>query len=216
MFTSSLACTSSPARLAITSLAFMFELVPEPVWKTSIGNWSSSSPAAIRSPAAAMRSALSASSSPSSAFTRAAAALILPSQRATGAGIGSPETGKLPTALVVLPPQSCVRSSVLATQRDYLGGRLQPVAGAVLNRAQAAAHVDRPLPQQATCVFGELRARCPADVVALRAIVECRAALVVPDGAPVATAQTLDLAKTNLHAENIGLRGPPTTLERGM
>ena len=23
---------------------FMFELVPEPVWKTSIGNWSSKSP----------------------------------------------------------------------------------------------------------------------------------------------------------------------------
>ena len=33
----------------------MFELVPEPVWKTSIGNWSSNSPAATRSPAAAMR-----------------------------------------------------------------------------------------------------------------------------------------------------------------
>ena len=99
MFTSSFACTPSPASAAITSLAFMFDEVPEPVWKTSIGNWSSSSPFAIRSPAAAMRSALSASSSPSSAFTRAAAALIRPSQRATGAGIGSPETGKLSTAL---------------------------------------------------------------------------------------------------------------------
>ena len=41
MFTWSFACTSSPARLAMTSLAFMFEEVPEPVWKTSIGNWSS-------------------------------------------------------------------------------------------------------------------------------------------------------------------------------
>ena len=40
MFTWSLAWTSSPARLAITSLAFMFDEVPEPVWKTSIGNWS--------------------------------------------------------------------------------------------------------------------------------------------------------------------------------
>ena len=29
---------------AITSLAFMFDEVPEPVWKTSIGNWSSNSP----------------------------------------------------------------------------------------------------------------------------------------------------------------------------
>ena len=30
----------------MTSLAFMFDEVPEPVWKTSIGNWSSSSPSA--------------------------------------------------------------------------------------------------------------------------------------------------------------------------
>ena len=59
MFTSSFACTPSPASAAITSLAFMFDEVPEPVWKTSIGNWSSSSPFAIRSPAAAIRSALS-------------------------------------------------------------------------------------------------------------------------------------------------------------
>ena len=45
MLTSSFACTSSPASVAITSFAFMFDEVPEPVWKTSIGNWSSSSPA---------------------------------------------------------------------------------------------------------------------------------------------------------------------------
>ena len=113
MLTSSFAWTSSPASDAITSFAFMFELVPEPVWKTSIGNWSSSSPAAIRSAAAAIRCALSASSSPSSAFTRAAAALMRPSQRATGAGIGSPETGKLATALRVSPPQSSCSSPTL-------------------------------------------------------------------------------------------------------
>ena len=58
MLTSSFACTPSPASVAITSFAFMFDEVPEPVWKTSIGNWSSSSPSAIRSPAAAIRSAL--------------------------------------------------------------------------------------------------------------------------------------------------------------
>ena len=57
MLTWSLAWTPSPARLAITSLAFMFDEVPEPVWNTSIGNWSSCSPAAISSAAAAMRSA---------------------------------------------------------------------------------------------------------------------------------------------------------------
>ena len=38
MFTWSLGCAPSPARLAITSFAFMFEEVPEPVWKTSTGN----------------------------------------------------------------------------------------------------------------------------------------------------------------------------------
>ena len=63
MLTWSLGWAPSPARLAITSLAFMFEEVPEPVWKTSIGNWSSCSPAATASPAAAIRSARSASSS---------------------------------------------------------------------------------------------------------------------------------------------------------
>ena len=121
MFTSSFAWTSSPASAAMTSFAFMFEDVPEPVWKTSSGNWSSSSPAPMRSPAAAMRSALSSSSRPSSAFTRAAAALIRPSQRATGAGIGSPETGKLSIALRVSGPQSSCRSSTL-TVRVYCRG----------------------------------------------------------------------------------------------
>src|SRR5262245_12104694 len=116
MFTSSFACTSSPASVASTSFAFMFEEVPDPVWKTSIGNWSSSSPLATRSAADAIRSALSSSSSPSSAFARAAAALIRPSQRATGAGIGSPETGKLPIAFSVSPPQSCCVSVVPAIE----------------------------------------------------------------------------------------------------
>ena len=41
----SFGCTGRPssrdARVAMTSLAFMFDDVPEPVWKTSIGNWSS-------------------------------------------------------------------------------------------------------------------------------------------------------------------------------
>ena len=85
MFTSSFAWTPSPASVASTSFAFMFDEVPEPVWKTSIGNWSSSSPAAIRAAPRAIRSALSRSSRPRSAFARAAAPLMRPSQRATGA-----------------------------------------------------------------------------------------------------------------------------------
>ena len=111
MLTWSFGWTPLPASAAITSFAFVFELVPEPVWKTSIGNWSSNSPAATRSAAAAMRSATSGSSRPRSAFARAAAALIRPSQRATGRGIGSPETGKFAIAFSVSPPQS-VRSPV--------------------------------------------------------------------------------------------------------
>ena len=59
MLTWSLGWAPSPARLAITSLAFMFEEVPEPVWKTSTGNWSSCSPSATALPAAAIRSARS-------------------------------------------------------------------------------------------------------------------------------------------------------------
>ena len=99
MFTWSFACAPSPASVAMTSLAFMFDDVPEPVWKTSIGNWSSCSPAAIASPAAAMRCATSASSRPSSALTRAAAPLMRPSWRTTATGTRSPDTGKLATAL---------------------------------------------------------------------------------------------------------------------
>jgi hypothetical protein len=38
MFTSSFGCTPSPASVASTSFAFVFDDVPEPVWNTSIGN----------------------------------------------------------------------------------------------------------------------------------------------------------------------------------
>ena len=48
----------SVARVAITSLAFMFDDVPDPVWKTSIGNSSSQRPSATSSAAATMASAM--------------------------------------------------------------------------------------------------------------------------------------------------------------
>ena len=106
MFTWSFGCAASPASVAMTSLAFMFDDVPEPVWKTSIGNCASWAPCAISSAAAAIRCATSASSSPSSALARAAAPLTRPSQRMTATGTGSPDTGKLATAFVVSPPHS--------------------------------------------------------------------------------------------------------------
>ena len=57
MFTWSFGCAPSPASAAITSFAFMFDEVPEPVWKTSIGNWPSWRPCAISSAAAPIRCA---------------------------------------------------------------------------------------------------------------------------------------------------------------
>ena len=45
---------SSIARLEMTSLAFMFDCVPEPVWKTTSGKLSSSLPEMTSSPACAM------------------------------------------------------------------------------------------------------------------------------------------------------------------
>src|SRR4051812_34656054 len=131
MFTWSFGCAPSPARLAITSLAFMFELVPEPVWKTSMGNWSSWRPSAISSPAAAMRSASSASSRPRSALTRAAVALMRPSQRMTGTGIGCSLTGKFATAFVVSPPQSSRRSSVVLISSNLALRQTRPQAALV-------------------------------------------------------------------------------------
>ena len=62
MFTSSFGCTVTPAAAqseAMTSLAFILELVPEPVWKTSTGNCESSSPSAIRPAAATIASTFS-------------------------------------------------------------------------------------------------------------------------------------------------------------
>ena len=56
----------------MTSLAFMFVEVPEPVWKMSTTNWSSQRPSATSAAARATASAMRGSRSPSSAFTSAA------------------------------------------------------------------------------------------------------------------------------------------------
>src|SRR5438067_2834723 len=104
----------------MTSWAFMFDDVPEPVWKASTGNCSSCLPSATSSPARAIRSAISGSSTPSSALIRAAAALIRPSQWTTSSWTGSPETGKFSTAFAVSVPQSCCFPSCTAI-------RLSPV-----------------------------------------------------------------------------------------
>src|SRR5262249_47034152 len=64
------------ASVAITSLAFILDEVPEPVWNVSIGNWSSYAPVATSFAAASMAAARAGSRMPSSALTAAAAALI--------------------------------------------------------------------------------------------------------------------------------------------
>ena len=102
MLTWSFAWTPSPASDAITSFAFMFELVPEPVWKTSIGNWSSNSPAAILSPAAAIRSRDVRVEQPELGVHARGGGLDPAEPVRDRDGIGSPETGKFATALVGL------------------------------------------------------------------------------------------------------------------
>jgi hypothetical protein len=118
----------------MTSFAFMFDDVPEPVWNTSTGNCASCSPAAMASAAFAIRSATSASSSPRSAFTRAAAPLIRPSWRTTATGTRSPDTGKFATAFVVSPPHSCSVDSCTLISRL----RLVPEDNASARRAPEA------------------------------------------------------------------------------
>ena len=76
----------------------MFEEVPEPVWKTSIGNWSSWAPEATSSAARMIASARSELSTPSFSLVRAAAPLIRPRAAISAGSIGTPEIGKFSTA----------------------------------------------------------------------------------------------------------------------
>src|SRR5215208_4909326 len=141
MFTWSFGCAPSPASVAMTSFAFMFDEVPEPVWKTSIGNCASCLPSAISSAAAEMRWASSASSSPRSAFARAAAPFTRPSQRTTVTGTRSPETGKLSTALRVSPPHSSWGASCTLIRPPF---RVAPLnASATLAAGGDRGHVVR-------------------------------------------------------------------------
>ncbi len=98
----SFGCTARPseveASVATTSLVFMFEDVPEPVWNTSIGKCASCRPVATSSAAATMASATSWSSTPSSAFARAAAFFTRASASMCPRSSGVPEMGKFSTA----------------------------------------------------------------------------------------------------------------------
>ena len=110
----------------MTSLAFMLELVPEPVWKTSMGNWSSCSPAATASAAAAIAAACSSVITPSWALTRAQAALSRPSARICARSRPRPLIGKFSTARCV-----CARHSAVA------GTRTSPIVSRSIRKFSA-------------------------------------------------------------------------------
>ncbi|MOA17970.1 hypothetical protein D3C78_1382550 [compost metagenome] len=105
----SLALTALPsarlARVAITSLAFILLLVPEPVWYTSSGKCviSAASSSSWRQ-AAAMASPCAAVSCPSATLARAAASLASSSARMKPSGRRWPLTGKFCTARWVCAP----------------------------------------------------------------------------------------------------------------
>ncbi len=77
---------------------FMLLEVPEPVWKISIGNWSSCSPRATASAAEMMATASSGSIDPSARRTDAAAALMRASASIWPRSSVIPEIGKFSTA----------------------------------------------------------------------------------------------------------------------
>ena len=94
----------SDALFAMTSLAFMFVEVPEPVWKISRTKWSSRSPSMTSWAASMIASALSASMEPISLFTTAAEALSSPSAQMNVRPNRRFEIGKFSTALWVDAP----------------------------------------------------------------------------------------------------------------
>src|SRR6266540_3353663 len=130
------------ARVARTSLAFMFDEVPEPVWNTSIGNWSSWRPSATSAAAAAIASATARSSTPRSAFTIAAAALIWASARMCWRSRRVPEIGKLSTARWVWARHSASfgtwTSPIVSRSMRYSMAPILPRAAAAWHRALPA------------------------------------------------------------------------------
>jgi hypothetical protein len=93
------------ARFEITSLAFIFDWVPEPVCQTTSGKWSSSFPSITSWAAATMAAPIWGSSRPSSMFASAAARLTTPRARTTGLGCFSQPILKFPMERWVWAPQ---------------------------------------------------------------------------------------------------------------
>ena len=106
--TSSLGCTGRPSRSeatwASTSLAFMLVLVPEPVWKTSSGKWSSNAPNDTSDAASWIAAATSLGITRRRPLTVAATPLIEPRAWISSGGTRSPEIGKFSMARCVCAP----------------------------------------------------------------------------------------------------------------
>ncbi len=98
--------SSSEARLASTSLTFMFDCVPDPVCQTASGNSSACCAASTSSQAMTMARAFSASSAPRSRLTSAAARLTRTSASTSSRGIFSVDTAKNCSERCVCAPQS--------------------------------------------------------------------------------------------------------------
>ena len=146
----SLGCTAaSPSaaeratRLAITSLAFMLELVPDPVWNTSMGKCSSWRPSATSRAAETMAEDCSSVITSSSPLVCAAAAFTWPRAWIRRGSRVVPLIGKLSTARCVWarhravlgtsisPMESCsIRtSSCVLTPRTLPTGSVPDLSG---------------------------------------------------------------------------------------
>ena len=139
--TSSFGCTVRPssqreASVAMTSLAFMFDDVPEPVWNVSMGKWSRCRPSTISRAASTMAPATSSSITPNSALTAAAAALMRANARMWAGSRPRPDTGKFSTARWVWARQSAsagTRTSPIVS-RSILNGSAVSVTRSILPR----------------------------------------------------------------------------------
>ena len=82
------------ARFEITSFAFMFDWVPDPVCQTTSGKLSSNLPSTTSDAACTIALPSSRSSLPLAMFTSAAACLMTPSARTMATGCFSQPIGK--------------------------------------------------------------------------------------------------------------------------
>jgi hypothetical protein len=134
----------SIARFEITSLAFIFDCVPEPVCHTTRGKWSSSLPSITSCAAATMALPRFASSLPSAMLISAAARLTMPSARTMALGCFSQPILKLPRERCACAPQYLSAGTSTAPNVSVSARTLTADAGllAVIGALPLAQEVD--------------------------------------------------------------------------